>query len=928
MSSTALAQNNEQVGQFTTSDHAVLPPLYEVTPLKEKEGHRDKPLRILINPEAAASRPDAAAQTAIVPAVATVGSVVSFDGLGVGGGYTPNAAPPDTNGAIGDTQYVQWVNESFAVYDKNTGVLLYGPAAGNTLFQTLGASHPCAVNNDGDPIAQYDKAAKRWVMTQFSVTGGSTSGYWQCVAVSKTSDAVTGGWNVYAFNYGTTDFNDYPKLGVWSDNYYITFNIFANGTTFSGTKLCAYDRQSMLSGLPAQQVCFQLSPAYGGLLPADLDGSTPPPAGSPEYFLAFDVNSLLLWKMSNINFTTATATLSAPLTIPVAAFSAACSGGGTCIPQFGTSQRLDSLADRVMYRLAYRNFSDHEALVVNHAVTAGSSTGTRWYEIRSPNATPAVYQQSTYTPDASHRWMGSAAMDKVGNLAVGYSVSSSAINPGIRFAARAPGDPLNALGAEVLIKDGTGSQTTGLSRWGDYSSLTVDPVDDCTMWYTQEYLQSNGTFNWSTRIGHFKFSTCGTALTPDFSLTATPASQTVVQGSGTSYTATVGAVNGFNGTVNFSVSGLPSGAGASFNPASVNTSGSSTMSVTTAATTPAGSYPLTITGTSGSIVHTASVTLVVNTAPTPDFAITATPASQSVVQGAGTSYTTSVTASGGFTGTVTFSVSGLPSGASGSFNPTSVNTSGSSTLSVTTAATTPTGSYPLTITGTSGAIVHSASVTLVVTATVPVDFSLSATPSSQSVVQGAGTSYTANITRTGGFSGAVTFSATGLPAGAAASFSPNATTGNSSTMSVTTSATTPAGSYVVTITGVSGSLTHSTTVTLAVTAAGSGDFTLAATPASQSVVAGARTTYTVTITRSGGFTAGVTFSASGVPTGATASFSPNPATATSSTLTVQTSSSTPAGSYPITITGTGGTLTHTASVTLVVTAGQCNGDCQ
>src|SRR5206468_7111633 len=176
---------------------------------------------------------------------------------------------------------------------------------------------------------------------------------------------------------------------------------------------------------------------------------------------------------------------------------------------------------------------------------------------------------------------GSVAMDHDGNLAVGYSLSSSSLHPSVRFAARAPGDALGTLGSELVIKDGAGSQTTGLSRWGDYSSISVDPVDDCTMWYTTEYEQANGTFNWSTRIANFKLGTCGQVQNPDYSIAASPASQTVVQGAGTSYTATVTPSNGFTGTVTFGVTGLPAGASATFSPTSVTTSGSTTMSVST-----------------------------------------------------------------------------------------------------------------------------------------------------------------------------------------------------------------------------------------------------------------------------------------------------------------------------------------------------------
>lgn len=818
LANAAVAQNPVK-GELRHSDHAKTRPLRDIAPLPENEegGHHEKPLRLIVhNPTGPVQDPVVQGAT-VNTAAASVGNVVSFDGLGVGGGYTPNAAPPDTNGAVGATQYVQWVNESFAVYSKTTGAKVYGPAAGNTLFQALGSTHPCAVNNDGDPIAQYDKAAGRWVLTQFSVTSGSSKGYWQCVAVSTTSDA-TGSYNVYGFNYGTVQFNDYPKIGMWNTGYYTTYNIFNNGSTFAGSKLCAMDRTSMLNGATASQVCFQLSSAFGGVLPADIDGATAPPAGSPEYFLAFGTNSLLLWKLSSVNFTSGTGTLSSPVTVPVASFAAACSGGGTCIPQAGTTQKLDSLADRLMYRLAYRNFGDHEALVVNHAVTAGTSVGVRWYELRDlSSATPTVYQQGTFAPDSNYRWMGSAAMDSAGDLAIGYSVSSSSMNPSIRFTGRAPTDTLGTLGTpEIVIKDGTGSQTIGLSRWGDYSALSIDPNDDCTMWYTTEYLQANGTFNWSTRIGYFKFAGCGAVANPDFTISSTPASQSVVQGNGTSYTVNVGATGGFNGTVALTLSGLPTGASASFNPASVNTSGASTLSVTAGSSTAPGSYPLTITGTSGSIVHTTSATLVVTSAPQPDFSLSATPSSRSVVAGTGTTYSTTVAALNGYSGTVSFSVSGLPTGASGSFSPATVTGTGSSTLTVSTSSTTPAGTYPLTITATDGTLTHVASVSLVVTSQTA-DFTVTATPSTQSIARGSATTYSVTIGAINGFTGAVSFSVTGLPSHATGSFSPTTVSGaGSTTLTITTSKNTSVGTFPVTIRATSGSLSHTAGVSLTV----------------------------------------------------------------------------------------------------------------
>ena len=457
--------------------------------------------------------PDGAVQTTPTPNLTTL---AGLNIAGVGNGdynFAPNSAPPDTSGAVGATQYVQWVNESFAVFDKSTGAIAAGfPKAGNTLWTGFGGG--CEANNDGDPIAQYDKAAGRWVLTQFSVTNPSIYGYLQCVAVSTTSDA-TGTYNRYAFSYGATQFNDYPKLGVWPDGYYVTYNIF-NGNTFNGAKACSFDRTAMLAGAAATQVCFQLSPSYGGLLPSDADGSTAPPAGSPNYLMNFGTNSLNLWKF-HVDFTTPNnSTFSAnPNSIPVAAFNPACAGG-TCIPQAGTAQKLDSLADRLMYRLAYRRFADgHESIVVNQSVKVSGTKrseldGVRWYEIRSPGTTPTVYQQGTYAPDTTtSRWMGSAAMDKVGNIAVGYSASSATASPSIRYAARAATDPVGKLGTEQTIAvPSSGSQLANLNRWGDYSAMSVDPVDDCTFWYTSEYLKSNGTFNWSTRIANFKLAGC------------------------------------------------------------------------------------------------------------------------------------------------------------------------------------------------------------------------------------------------------------------------------------------------------------------------------------------------------------------------------------------------------------------------------------
>ncbi len=445
---------------------------------------------------------------AVSPLGVTAGSSVFGVGngfTGPAGAFTVNSAPPDTVGAIGATQYVQVVNTAFAVFDKATKAPVYGAVPTNTVFQGFGG--PCEADNDGDGTVVYDKAAGRWIISQFAVE----TTFAQCVAVSKTSDA-TGGYWLYEFDTPGTDFPDYPKMGVWPDGYYETFNMFGSG--FDGALVCAYDRAKMLTGAPATQQCFQLASDFGGVLPSDLDGATPPPAGSPNYLVNFGDNSLNLWKF-HVDFAhPENTTLSDPSVVSVGSFIGACNFGDSCIKQKNAPlNRLDSLGDRMMYRLAYRNFGNHESLVATHSVDVGTTlrtarTGIRWYELRSPGTTPVVYQQSTYAPDALFRWMPSIAMDKAGDIAVGYSAAGITSDPSVRYAGRLASDPLNTLQAETTMIAGGGAQRTGLRRWGDYSTMTVDPTDDCTYWYTQEYMTTSGTFNWSTRIGSFKFPTC------------------------------------------------------------------------------------------------------------------------------------------------------------------------------------------------------------------------------------------------------------------------------------------------------------------------------------------------------------------------------------------------------------------------------------
>jgi hypothetical protein len=518
-------------------------------------------------------------------------------------------APPDTNAAVGSTQVVEIVNTAFAVFSK-TGTVLFGPAATNTLWSNFGGS--CQTTNDGDGVVRYDALANRWVITQFANVGSANGPFFECVAVSQTSDA-TGSWNRYSFQYAS--FPDYPKLSVWPDAYYTTYNLFDSADNFLGAEDCAMDRAAMLAGTAATQQCFTTSTSFGGLLGADFESGTAPPAGAANTVIALGstTTTLASWKFHVDWATPANSTFTGPTNITVAAYTPACGTSGTCIPQSGTSNRLDSLSDRVMFRLAYRNFGDHESLVTNDAVTAGSSVGVRWYELRNVSGTPTVFQQGTFAPDATFRWMGSIAMDKVGNIGLGYSASSSTIRPQIRVTGRLAGDAAGTMtqGETTIVTSG-GSQTGTLHRWGDYSSMVVDPVDGCTFWYAQEYIPANGTFNWKTRLASFTLPGCANTGGNDFSISVSPTSGTVTAGGSTTATVSTAVTSGTAESVALSASGLPTGATATFNPTSVTAGGSSSLTLATSAATPAGTYNVTITGTAASASHSTTFTLTVN----------------------------------------------------------------------------------------------------------------------------------------------------------------------------------------------------------------------------------------------------------------------------------------------------------------------------
>jgi hypothetical protein len=421
-----------------------------------------------------------------------------FEAIGEGlGSYNAIYVPPDTNGDVGPNHYVQTVNTDLAVFSK-TGTLLYGPVPINTLWSGFGNS--CATRNDGDPTVTYDQFADRWIIAQFT----TKRPYLECVAVS-TGPSPTGSYYRYSYSFGNLP--DYPKVAVWpaNDSYVATYNMF--GGTFKGAAVCAMQRSKLIGGATNSQQCVQLSASYYTLLAADNDGATAATAGTDEWVMSA-YNGVKYWKFHVDWANTANTKLTGPTSLGVASYTEACSGsGGSCVPQKGTTQKLDTLSSHVMNRLAYRKLSDHEAIVANHTVSVSGINAVRWYELRPSGSSLTIFQQGTFSPDTTHRWMGSIAMDKFGNIAMGYSASSGSINPAIRYTGRVPTDAAGSMQAEASVIEGTGSQLS-YTRWGDYSSIQADPVDDCTFFYTTEYLTANGSFNWHTRVASFKLPGC------------------------------------------------------------------------------------------------------------------------------------------------------------------------------------------------------------------------------------------------------------------------------------------------------------------------------------------------------------------------------------------------------------------------------------
>jgi hypothetical protein len=473
--------------------------------------------------------------------------IISFDG----NSNLCGCSPPDPNGAVGPNNVVTMANLHFQIFDKS-GNSLFGPAANNTLWSGFGGD--CQTDNAGDPVVLYDQLADRWILTQFTSSGPT---FFECVAVSQTSDP-TGSYFRYAISTGN-NFPDYPKAGMWPDAYYFSTREFLNGNTFVGVGAYALDRAQALAGNPNPTIVGFLAPpnpAYvvgDGLLPSTLDGQTPPPAGSPNFYVGSEDNNgpygapqdaLSLWKFHYDPNTPANSTFTMTNTLPTQPFNSIlglCGGTRNCIPQPSTTNKIDHLGyrQRPLFRLAYRNFGDHESLVTNQSVSAGTGpngevSGIRWWELRDPNgATPVIFQEGTYAPgltDGIHRWMGSIAMNSLGDIALGFSASNStnpSVFPSVFYTARHAGDPPGQMTlGEGSIHDGTGSQT-GSPRWGDYTALVPDPADDTTFWYINEYVPTTSSIGWRLRIGAFNLAGGPTPTptptpTPSPTPTATP----------------------------------------------------------------------------------------------------------------------------------------------------------------------------------------------------------------------------------------------------------------------------------------------------------------------------------------------------------------------------------------------------------------------
>ena len=418
--------------------------------------------------------------------------------------------PPDPTGDVGPANYVQMVNLTKVAIFNTSGVSLGPPFELNTLFGSLGG--PCATSRDGDPQVVYDTLADRWILAQFFGAGGGTSGI--CFAVSQTGNPQ-GAYFLYSFT--TPEFPDYFKVGVWPTGYYV-------GTNESTYTAYAFDRAKMVGGDPsATGVRFPGGANF--LMPASVVGTNPPPAEGGLFYTFLDDSfhtvpgdRIDLLQLTP-NFANPAASTFAPIAaLPTAPFTYTVCGffNVDCIPQPGTIENVDAVSEWPMQRFAYRSFPDHEALVGNFTVGGGSSLSAggagaaiRWFELRNTGGGWSLFQEGTQDPgDGLDRFMGSISIDTDGNIALGYSASSSSSFPSVRYATRTPSDPAGTLEPEAVLQAGGGSQTSAGHRWGDYSAMAIDPTVGCTFWYTNQFYPATALNAWHTAIGRFVIPGC------------------------------------------------------------------------------------------------------------------------------------------------------------------------------------------------------------------------------------------------------------------------------------------------------------------------------------------------------------------------------------------------------------------------------------
>lgn len=475
--------------------------------------------------------------------------VRQFDGLGEGFVGTHGSVtlrnPSDNSLAVGRAHVIQTVNSQWAMFRKD-GTPVYGPLPTNAVFTGFGG--PCESMLSGDAVVRYDQLADRWLLVLpifrrvpagHTASGPRTAqlvvpapvidrgprplppragadtvtgGYAMCYAVSATSDPL-GAWHRYEFRRPL--FPDYPRPAVWPDGYYVPTS---TGDEVIEKHVCVAERARMLRGDTARELC-RIVPDVNFLNTSDLDGRVMPPPGAPNLVLAaggtqlrgiVDSDELQLWRFAVNWRDTSRTTFTGPERIAVAPYRYLCGGQLTnCVPQPGVERRLDAQGDKLMPRLVYRQFGRHGALVATHSINTENGTGgVRWYELRATRrGAVSLYQQGTLAFDSLYRWLPSAAIDRFGNIGIGYSVGDGFTHPGQRFAGRSPRHTKGTLGyREVILAAGEASQTNTL-RWEDYTQTAVDPLDDCTIWYVGDYLRAGAT-QYSTRIGAFRMPGC------------------------------------------------------------------------------------------------------------------------------------------------------------------------------------------------------------------------------------------------------------------------------------------------------------------------------------------------------------------------------------------------------------------------------------